>query len=103
MHKRKNILQLQNTLKKSGTSQIKIERIFSIVANFISFCKCRLQIDNHEEEKFVNKNWLTILPIGCLKHVDLVIRCEVESNLIMNWRLNLKMVWNVRSPSKLVI
>jgi hypothetical protein len=72
--------------------------IFSIVAILISFCTCHLQTNNLNKLFFVNKNWLTILPIGCLKHVDLATRCEVKFNLITNWRLNLKMAWNVSSP-----
>jgi murein endopeptidase len=57
------------------TSQIKIERIFSIAGVLIALCKCRLQTKNLHTRI---DPW-----IGYMKPIDFALACEVESNLTM--------------------
>jgi hypothetical protein len=53
-------------------SQIKTERIFTLVGILTNFSKCHWQIENLKKLIFVNKNWLNDLKIGCKPTSNLV-------------------------------
>jgi hypothetical protein len=53
-------------------SQIKIERIYTLVGILTNFRKCHWQIENLKKLIFVNKNWFNDLKIGCKPPSNLV-------------------------------
>ncbi len=54
------------------SSQIEIEKIFSLVGMFANLKKCRLQLDNLNKLIFVTKNWPNDPRVSCSSPSSLI-------------------------------
>jgi hypothetical protein len=62
-------------------SQIKIKRIFSLIAILTNLRRCHLQFKNLEKLAFVNKNWPNDRRVGCQSPPNHLKLIGIDANL----------------------
>jgi len=77
-------------------SQIKIERIFSLVGMHTNFWRCHLHTDNLERLIFVSKNWqnnfrISSFPTNLVKFVEANVNLKEELKSLRDLLMDMKL------------